>query len=351
MPFKRARSPTVLLSLILLSLCFYAFLFNEYTDEQNKPSKYIRPLQEVDFADIVPQKENSATQMFFLETSHPEGGSLRLAPRDACAIESAAQLHPNYNIFVFFVGDIFFDSRENCTKIVNNLLENNKNVIFRKLDVQKFSVGTPMEEFFKGNSYKESKNYLNHLSDLLRFTALWKYGGLYFDLDVVVVKNVDDLGENFVVAATKKSLMSGTLRVSSEGVGHRFVERCVNYLAKHYRANSFTGNGPDVVTGATRNFCGTKNISEMTEEKCQGMKVLDKILFLPIWYTGHKLFFYKRYAKKLADFVENNSYTAHIFSRMNRHMRLEKGAEAAYFILAEKYCPVVYNTLEIGETF
>lgn len=308
-------------------------------------------LQDVDTADVVPHRDLSAKQIFFVETSHPEGGFLEINAREACAIESAAKMHPDYNIYVLFVGRIAIDPNGNCTKMVRNLIKANPNVYFRRIDIEQFSKTTPMEKFFESGRYKNSKHLSVHLADILRLVALWRYGGLYFDLDVVVIRNHKELGENFLAATTNIMLMSGTMQFSGNGVGHVFVDECLKDLDKHFRGGSWGGNGPDLVTRQMKKFCGTRNTTEMTEERCQGMKVLDKSLFLPIWYPSHKLYFAPSFAKRIASLVESKSFTAHIFNHMNHHFKLFKGGKAAYLTLAESYCPVVYGTLDTGDPF
>lgn len=307
-------------------------------------------LQDIDTGEIVPNRDQSAKQIFFVETSHPEGGFLEINPREACAIESAAKMHPEYLIYVLFAGRIAIDLNGNSTKIVRNLLEANKNVHFRRLDVVKFAEGTPMEVFFKSGRYKNSKHLPTHLADILRLVTLWKYGGLYFDLDVVVIKNHAELGESFLVKSLNRMLMSGTMQFGGHGIGHTFVEDCLKDLVKHFRGGSWAGNGPDLVTRRMQALCGTRILTEMTEERCQGMKVLEMKLFLPIWYPSHKMYFASSYSNKVFKMVEN-SYTAHIFNHMNHHLKLRKGWKAGYLNLAEKYCPVVYGTLDDGDPF
>ncbi|XP_063709148.1 lactosylceramide 4-alpha-galactosyltransferase-like [Culicoides brevitarsis] len=320
----------------------------------NDPIIELEELQDVDTATdgVIPARNSSAYQIFFLETSYPEGGFLNITPREACAVESAAKMHPHHNIYLLFVGNITINSALNCTKIVKNVLRDNPNVFLRKLDYVEFSKGTPMEDFFKKNkNFKESKFFKTHLADMLRLITLYKYGGLYFDLDVVVLKNFEELGENFVARAEGPFMMSGTLQFSSKGIGHIFAENCLKDLAKHYRPGIWGAQGPELITRQMKRICGVNSVNDMTVERCKGIKIFERSKFLPVPYTNHKKYFAPKLTARMVKHVEKSSFTAHIFSKMNRHFKLFKGDKAAYLSLAEKYCPVVYNTLDVGDPF
>ena len=53
-----------------------------------------------------------------------------------------------------------------------------------------YSKDTPLEAWLRSGKLEKSGFRLTHTSDVLRFLTLWKYGGLYLDLDVIVVKSL-----------------------------------------------------------------------------------------------------------------------------------------------------------------
>lgn len=60
-----------------------------------------------------------------------------------------------------------------------------ENVNLRFLNAIEFSIGSPMEKFFANHSLNKSNFQVVHLSDILRVMVLHKYGGQYFDLDLL----------------------------------------------------------------------------------------------------------------------------------------------------------------------
>ena len=127
--------------------------------------------------------------IFFHETSCASSvhGGIVLTPRQACAVESAAKMNPDLEVYLLFTSPINLENATVKNKMVNQLLSY-PNIRIRHLSFEKYFVGSPLEEWYKGGALKASKWPRSHASDALRFLTLWKYGGTYLDLDVVVTK-------------------------------------------------------------------------------------------------------------------------------------------------------------------
>lgn len=68
-----------------------------------------------------------------------------------------------------------------------NALMSNPNIHLRYLNLIEFSKETPLEDFMTEGLLYESKFPIEHTSDILRMLILYKYGGLYLDLDVITL--------------------------------------------------------------------------------------------------------------------------------------------------------------------
>lgn len=84
-----------------------------------------------------------------------------------------------------------------------------------------------------------------HMSDVLRFVTLWRYGGIYLDLDVIVLRNFDDLKPNFSGFEYVGSIASGVMRFASDGQGHKWVQDILENINVDYRPKewSYNANG------------------------------------------------------------------------------------------------------------
>jgi hypothetical protein len=131
--------------------------------------------------------------IIFIETgcllsgSHgPEYLGLSLYKRQACAIESAAKMNPEYKIYLIYscpINGKLEDSSEHVRQIFAY-----PNVRLWRLDMTRYFSRTPLEKWDFRVAMASSSWPREHSSDVLRLLTLWKYGGTYLDLDVMIRK-------------------------------------------------------------------------------------------------------------------------------------------------------------------
>lgn len=147
--------------------------------------------------------------------------------RQACAIESAAKWNPNRDVFVIFASKVglpdIFDSP------LIDALKSYPNVYFRNMNFTNYSAATPMEEWFRTDELFLSKYLISHTSDFLRYTSMFKFGGIYLDLDVVVQQTLEMLPLNFAAAESKNFVAIGAIGFQPDDIGHEIAELCVKY--------------------------------------------------------------------------------------------------------------------------
>lgn len=59
---------------------------------------------------------------------------------------------------------------------------------------------------------------------------LYKWGGTYLDLDVIVQKKLDEVLSNYAGAESDKFVAAGILNFEHEGTGHEIAEMCLRYV-------------------------------------------------------------------------------------------------------------------------
>lgn len=105
-----------------------------------------------------------------------------------------------------------------------NVLESYPNIKLRYFNIYEFSKGTPLEGFMRSDKWKGTMYLLEHMSDLLRSLVLYKYGGLYLDLDVLMLTPLRYLNyRNFLCVEITDNLASCIYRVNIEE-GRRYTE-------------------------------------------------------------------------------------------------------------------------------
>ncbi|KOB65280.1 Uncharacterized protein OBRU01_22936, partial [Operophtera brumata] len=120
--------------------------------------------------------------IFFHETSCRG----ELNSRQACAVESAAKAHPGRHVYVLFSGPI--------TDYLPFIDSGYPNIHFARVHIDEYAKDTVLEDLLSKRTHDTSKKW-----------KLFKFGGLYLDLDMVVVKALDHLGRNWVSMSTTQN--------------------------------------------------------------------------------------------------------------------------------------------------
>lgn len=186
--FKRIYIRIILLLLIPLVFLYNINFLTNINQLLNSSQKHLISCYFQDkLSNSLPElnpNEVTMNSIFFLETSCNHNHGINLNLRQSCAIESAAKLNPNLKIFVLFVAPTFI----NYESRVLNSLSQYSNVNLRFINFIKYADNTPLQNFVTSNTIFTSNWPVSHTSDLLRFLTLWKFGGTYLDLDVVLMK-------------------------------------------------------------------------------------------------------------------------------------------------------------------
>jgi len=265
---------------------------------------------------------------------------IKLTPREACAIESAALHNPRLAVFVLFAGATHRISKGDS--LIKALSQYN-NIRLRHLNVWKYAAGTPIEKWLKGGKLFKSKYLFPHVSDLLRYITLYKYGGFYLDLDVVVLKNLEKLPPNFTGAESNRSLACGVMKMSSTGLGHKLASQCLRDLQANYDANIWGSNGPGVITRVAKKQCSTDSIYKMitNPKRCKGFKVYDPKEFYAIHWLEWRHFFQPNKINITMKRI-SKSPVIHVWNKFSRLWKLKTKDNCAYTKLAKLHCPKTF---------
>ena len=101
--------------------------------------------------------------------------------------------HPNQQIYVVMTSP-FVDQK---TGRLPSLTRNLTNLQIKYLNVDSFIQGTSLESLWQNDVIISSRHLVSHLSDVLRFLILSRFGGTYLDSDVIVLKPLPNF-YNFV---------------------------------------------------------------------------------------------------------------------------------------------------------
>lgn len=176
----------------------------------------------------IPQLDDHGTNRragnnaFFVESS----GRGVLNIRQACSVESLAYQNPNLTVFVLFI-----DTEINSSSTIAFQLANQyKNIHLISVKMDDYLAGTPLEHWYHCTDWRKGPHRVEHLSDGLRLLTIAKYGGYYFDLDIIHIRPTTFL-RNFFNAESQDLIANGIIHAD---YGNPVIQMAANQFAKDY---------------------------------------------------------------------------------------------------------------------
>ncbi|XP_026669984.1 lactosylceramide 4-alpha-galactosyltransferase-like [Ceratina calcarata] len=263
-----------------------------------------------------------------------------LKSRQGCAVESAARMNPNMTVYLLLVSRSKVPNQS--TKFFDQL-ESYPNVRIRCVYLDKYMENTPLEKWYKRGVWKESQWPISHMSDVLRYLTLWKYGGIYLDLDVVVTKSLEDL-KNFAGIQDEETVNSAVIGFDCSPLGRFMAYRCIHDLKMNFRGDSWAHNGPGVITRMLQKFCSTKKIEELTTKRCHGFEIFSPSVFYPIRYENWTMYFKDEEKERTIELMKE-ARVIHLWNKLSKYKEVPVESDVPYAILARRHCPrVFYNS-------
>jgi len=199
----------------------------------------------------------------------------------------------------------------NTYKENKELVINHDNIVVKCYDPNIEVINTP----FVGYKYLDQTTSLKFRSDIARIIVLYKYGGLYFDLDMLLLKDLTPLLDlEFCYSWSDfKRGNNGILRLKKES-------NLAKQLIKKYKntISPFNLNGRKFYCEYNHKYIFTENIDLMC---------LPCVLFDPVWILEHKKQqtkysklhkfddFFKITDENIDHFFANEIFTYHWHSR------------------------------------
>ncbi|XP_023239128.1 lactosylceramide 4-alpha-galactosyltransferase-like [Centruroides sculpturatus] len=273
------------------------------------------------FSDYNTEEHN----IFFVETSN----SSSLNIRQACAVESTARHYPSslINVLMFTSNP---DIHINFTLLPN--------VRIQRITFEKVFENTPLLKWYIEGKWNKSDYEIFHLSDAIRYALIWKYGGMYLDLDIVMLKTFPSY-KNFVIRESNNSLCNGIFAMERN---HTILYKCMEYIKQSYDSNCFACIGPLLFTEEISSFCHQEIIDDMPKQLDCNITVFDPITAFPVYYTEWCDYFSSSSAEKVLQRI-NNSVLIHLWNKLSKNEKSKPGSGSAYELSMATHCPLVYE--------
>ncbi|KAH8377508.1 hypothetical protein KR093_005772 [Drosophila rubida] len=301
----------------------------------------LKKLDDVLLSEIKPR---SGRSIFFHETRcHSNNGVniFKLSARQACSIESAALNNPNLQVFIIFATPTY--TSDDQKDPILDAIQSYRNVNLRYLNIWRYVKDTPIEKWFIKGDLFHSQFLPEHMSDLLRLITLYRFGGIYLDLDVVVLRSLELVPLNYVGAHDNETLGNAVISVEPRGIGHELTELLLHYYQNHYNADAYVSNGPSLISQVFFKFCNNSSVKKMQEDpaNCRGFKVFNETAFFPLSWPEWPLFILPDFKNEIFERTKS-SYLIHLWNKASYEDLFRVGTDNAYGRYAELHCPKTY---------
>lgn len=276
----------------------------------------------------------------FLVESRESEENVTLNVRQTCSIESAALTNPHLKVFVVFVSK---QRLENFIKTPEvEAILSYPNVFLKFIDVDKFSIGSPFQEFFAKKVLDSSLWKVEHTSDVVRLMLLWRFGGSYVDTDVIVRQKFDSIPLNYACPEST-TYINGAIMNFESSKDNPLINEFVTDLITNFNGHSWGDNGPTMLTRVLRRLCDTNSTTEMfSKGNCEGFHVLRQEICYPVGGMQCYELFTDSMANETMTKVEN-SLAVHFWNAATKKWKLRKNQTCAYIQLAKQFCPKVMS--------
>ncbi|KAJ3015370.1 UNVERIFIED_CONTAM: hypothetical protein HDU68_012759 [Siphonaria sp. JEL0065] len=191
-------------------------------------------------------------------------------PRRLCSVESAARQNKDHVITIFVRNKDTFEEKIKDWRISARLEER---LAVKELNWEEAMIDTPLYEWYTQKKWASSKWPDQNLGNAFRLGILWKYGGVYLDLDIISLNPLDGLGRS-VARQDKKTTNNAFFSVEA---GDLFIWEVMKEFVHGFRGNKWGHNGPAAVT---------RTIRKCKIPECKNMNLADPMRFFPFNYTS-----------------------------------------------------------------
>lgn len=318
---KLAITFTCLIVLTTISLSQYAGKAESNTNQVPELIRFYVPNG--------PYDEDNSNRIIFHESS----GRSQLNSKQSCAVEAAARNNPDRPVQLFMLSNPAFDYESRWLEVLSRY----PNVRVVLVNEEDYFKNTPLENWFVKGEWRTSPYKKIHLSDYLRMTTLFKGGGLYLDLDILVLKRLDtdELKNFFVIEEPASTLICNSVLHLEKS--HRFTEMIIRYLEAEYEPKEWGFHGGEIITAIMRYYCDFREKQLPASNGCSDVKLFNYTSFFPVIPEEYGVMFQAATQRTLSLF--HDSYGVHIWNSKSHNDFLDFTSNQLYSHLAREHCP------------
>ncbi|CAM6069714.1 unnamed protein product [Sphagnum tenellum] len=247
-----------------------------------------------------------------------------LTVRHQRTLESLFHFHPNACVVVF--------SETLEMDFFKTFVQEGFKVAVVQPDLQELLANTPTDIFTTvWVRWRETPLYYIHYTDLLRLVALYKYGGVYMDMDVILLKPLDSL-HNAIgseILANGEVRLNGAVMVFNKS--SPFLRECLEEFTATYDDTLLEWNGAELVTRVA-NFSIRKGGKKWSEDP-EALQIQPPFAFFPLTSSSILRYFVaptdkqqEEEEKQLLGRIFEEAFTTHYWNRLTAQLVPENGS-------------------------
>ncbi|CAH8356350.1 unnamed protein product [Eruca vesicaria subsp. sativa] len=199
-----------------------------------------------------------------------------------------------------------------------------------------------LEEIQTGKRDPGKISLAQNLSNLMRLAYLFKFGGVYLDTDMIVLKSFKHL-RNVIGAQTLESVSRNWTRLNNAVLifdkNHPLLLKCIQEFALTFNGNVWGHNGPYLVSRVARSVEGTEGYN---------FTIMRPSTFYSVnWVEIEKLFKVPRTEKDLKRVkvkvleMQRRGYGLHLWNKFSSKFVIEQGS--AMDKIVSDHCVICEN--------
>ena len=206
--------------------------------------------------------------------------------------------------------------------------------------VQVHSQGTPLYKLHESGLLDQSHHPMAHRSDIARIGILWKQGGLYLDLDCIVLRPLHCLRNTVGLGDLLPNWAENG--VITFDPGHPFLSYLMDHMIAEYKPDSYISLGPPTLSYALQDFCNRDDLPPDRPLNCHDNTTLVLQSSKAFYALSHLQLdvFYKEKSHPDEWSVLSQSYLTHVYNS-GHGTPVPDGS--FYSLLAREYCPITHQ--------
>ncbi|XP_047741178.1 uncharacterized protein LOC108671132 [Hyalella azteca] len=308
------------------------------------------------YEDVVP--DVAASNVYLMETSH----AAAVLPRGLCGLESYCKLNPQASVWFLVTAQSLEPPTLAALKALQAAYQN---LCVAHVNFTSLFKDTPLLELYHSEKFNNTSHKIHNLSDMSRVALVYKFGGLYSDMDVIALRPL--VGATNFIALQDDGTGYLNHAIHRMRRHHPMLLRVMKHVAANYNGQTWAANGPTAMSDVARLLgcdlkpvgldrlvnathyrtsqqiqpCNATNPCSNQTEGCDWVALRSNAFMAVHYDAAYKLFLgpEKNETSPPIQTLYPDSLGLHFFNYMTRDKEVQSGSHMHR--LASEFCPVV----------